>query len=139
MEETTAGESLTEAELDESQELEKRFVEAMSNKDLEGAMDCFWNSPELVVVLYGDVLLGADALRSGVAGMFLQNESVKLVVNESRSVPAGDAVITVGTATYDLQPTDGTAQRIVERWTDLKRKIDGRWVYVLNHATALQE
>lgn len=48
---------------------------------------------------------------------------------------AGDGVITVGTATYDLQLSSGLPQQIVERWSDVKGKIDGRWVYVLDDAT----
>ena len=131
------GPALDEADLAEAKELDRRFVEAMSNKDLDAAMACFWNSPDLVVVLFGNVLLGADAVRSGIAQMFAQNESVKLTVNEATYLPAGDGVITVGTATYNLQPASGPRQQIVERWSDLKRKIDGRWVYVLDHATVV--
>ena len=71
--------------------------------------------------------------------MFEQNESVKLTVNESSSVPVGDAVMTVGIATYDLRPTSDPSVQIVEVWTDLKRKIDGRWVYVLDQATMVPE
>ncbi|MHC4107866.1 MAG: YybH family protein [Planctomycetota bacterium] len=132
-------ESLTEADLAEAKELDRRFVDAMSSKDLDAAMACFWNSPDLVVVLFGNVFRGADAVRSSIAQMFAQNESVKLVINESTSLPAGDAVITVGTATYDLRPASGPPQQIVERWTDVKRKIDGRWLYVLDHATVVPE
>jgi hypothetical protein len=43
----------------------------------------------------------------------------------------------VGTATYQIRPKEGPPQEIRERWTDLRRKIDGRWVYVLDHAHAL--
>jgi hypothetical protein len=32
---------------------------------------------------------------------------------------------------------NGERQLMVERWFDLRRKIDGRWVYVLDHATML--
>ena len=67
--------------------------------------------------------------------MFKQNESVKLTVNEASYVQVGDAVMTVGTATYDLLPKNGPSTQIVEVWTDLKRKIGGRWVYVLDQAT----
>jgi hypothetical protein len=41
----------------------------------------------------------------------------------------------VGTATIDRKPKSGPNQHIVERWTDLERKIDGRWVYVMDHTT----
>lgn len=127
--------SLSTADLAEAKDLDQQFVKAMSSKDLDAAMACFWNSPDLIVVLFGNVQRGAEAVRGGIAQMFAQNESVKLTVNEATYVPAGDGIITVGTATYDLKPTGGTSLQIVERWTDLKRKIDGRWVYVLDHAT----
>ena len=69
--------------------------------------------------------------------MFEQNESVKLTVNESSSVPVGVAIMTVGIATYDLKPKNGSSVQIVEVWTDLKRKIDARWVYVLDQASII--
>jgi hypothetical protein len=45
--------------------------------------------------------------------------------------------MTVGVATYDLKPKSGPDTQIVEVWTDLSRKINGRWVYVLDQATIL--
>ncbi len=71
--------------------------------------------------------------------MFEQNESVKLTVNESSSLPIGDAVMTIGTARYDLRTTSVPSVKIVEVWTDVMRKIDGRWVYVLDQATIIPE
>jgi uncharacterized protein (TIGR02246 family) len=130
---TTGG---TKPDLAEAQKLVNQFTEAMSRKDLDGAMACFWNSPDLIVVLFGNVQRGYDTVRAGIAQMFAQNESVKLVVNEISYVPMGDMVMAVGTATYDLKPIGGgPAIQIVERWTDLEKKIAGRWVYVLDHAT----
>jgi len=130
---TTGG---TKPDLTDAQKLGNRFTEAMSHKDLDGAMSCFWNSPDLIVVLFGNVQRGYDTVRAGIAQMFAQNESVKLVVNEISYVPIGDMIMAVGTATYDLKPlAGGPNQQIVERWTDLEKKIDGRLVYVLDHAT----
>jgi len=130
---TTGG---TKPDLTEAQKLGNRFTEAMSHKDLDGAMSCFWNNPDLIVVLFGNVQRGYDTVRAGIAQMFAQNESVKLVVNEISYVPIGDMIMAVGTATYDLKPIGGgPSQQIVERWTDLEKKIDGRLVYVLDHAT----
>ena len=130
---TTSG---TKPDLTEAQKLVNRFTEAMSHKDLDGAMACFWNSPDLIVVLFGNVQRGYDSVRAGIAQMFAQNESVKLVVNEISYVPISDMIMAVGTATYDLKPIGGgPSQQIVERWTDLEKKIDGRLVYVLDHAT----
>ena len=98
-------------------------------------MSCFWNSPDLLVVLFGNVQRGYDVVRGGIVQMFEQNETVKLTINEISYVPVGNMVMAVGTATYDLKPKNGPAMQLVERWTDLERKIDGRWVYVLDHAT----
>ncbi len=70
--------SLSAADLAEAKDLERRFTEAMSRKDLDAVMDCFWNSPDLIVVLFGNVQRGAEAVRGGIAQMFEQNESVKL-------------------------------------------------------------
>jgi uncharacterized protein (TIGR02246 family) len=131
----TSGGALSPAEKAGVEDLVSRFTEAMSRKDLDGAMACFWNSPELIVVLFGNVQRGHEAVRGGIAAMFAQNETVKLTVNEISYVPVGNMVMAVGTATYDLKPKEGPAMQLVERWTDLEQKIDGRWVYVLDHAT----
>ncbi len=120
-------------------ELNARFCRAMSERDLQGAMDCFWNHPDLVVVLWGTVLRGADAVRGALAQFFEAHTSTHLEINECAHVPAGDGVIAVGTATYHLRDRAGTDKRVVERWTDLRRQIDGRWVYVLDHATVVPE
>ena len=135
MDKTVPTKPLTEAVLAEAKELDGKFTEALGRKDLDAAMACFWNSPDLVVVIDGDVQRGPDAVRNGFKQLFAQNESVKLEVNEITYLPSGDGVIGVGTATFDLQPASGQRQLMVERWSDLRRKIDGRWVYVLDHAT----
>ena len=125
--------------IETAKDLDWRLCEAMSRKDLDALMAFFWDSPDLIVVLFGNLLRGEEAVRASIAQMFKHNESIKVTILESRSVPVGDAVMTVGTATYDLKPKNGTSVQIVEVWTDLIRKIDGRWVYVLDHATMIPE
>jgi len=128
-------ESLSVADLAEVKELDRRLCEAIGRKDVDAAMACFWNSPELVAVIGGNVQQGPAAVRSGFEQLFDQNESIRLEVNQVAYVRSGDGVIGVGTATFDLKPVTGQRQRLVERWSDLRRKIDGRWVYVLDHTT----
>ena len=129
--------SLTPDELAEAKELDRRLCDAMSRKDLDAVMACFWDSPDLVAVIGGVVQKGPQAVRSGITQIFDQNESVRLEVNEVTYLQSGDGVIGVGTATFDLKPTDGQRHLMVERWSDLRRKIDGRWVYVLDHTTVV--
>ena len=129
----------TKVDLAAAKDLDRQLAEAVSRKDLDAAMDCFWNDPALVVVLGGHVQRGPDAVRAALKEMFDQNESIRLKVDEVTHLPSGDGVIGVGTATYDLKPANGPRQLMVERWSDLRRKIDGRWVYVLDHTTVVPE
>ncbi len=131
--------SLTESELAEARELDQRLCEAISRKDLEAAMACFWDSPELIAVIAGSVQKGPEAVRNGFKQLFAQNESVALEVNEVTYLRSGDGIIGVGTATFQLKPVNSQRKLMVERWSDLRRKIDGRWVYVLDHTTMVPE
>ncbi len=131
--------SLTEGELAEARELDRRLCDAISRKDLDAAMACFWDSPDMVAVIGGVVQKGPAAVRQGFQQLFQSNESVSLTVNEVTYLRSGDGVIGVGTATFDMKPVNSQRKLMVERWTDLRRKIDGRWVYVLDHTTMVPE
>jgi ketosteroid isomerase-like protein len=109
----------------------------MSSKDIRGAMSCFVQNPELIVVLYGEVLRGQNAVRHRISEMFAENESVTLSIDDVKHWRSGNAILAVGTATYRLRGADGTPSVVHERWTDVRRKINGRWVYVLDHAEML--
>jgi ketosteroid isomerase-like protein len=131
--------SLSRTDLAEIKDLDRRLAEALSKKDLDAAMQCFWNDPGLVLMLNGTIFRGPDATRAAIQAMFDQNESIKVEVDEITHLPSGDGVVGVGTATYDLKPVDGPPKLLVERWSDLRRKIDGKWVFVLDHTTHLPE
>jgi len=130
--------SLTGADLLANQELDRRFCEGMSGKDIEQVMSCAWDSPGLTFVDFeGNVVRGPDDFRKVVEGLFGQCESLRLVINEISHIRAGETVFAVGTATYDMRAKDGASQRITERWTDVRIKVDGRWVYALDHTHLL--
>jgi uncharacterized protein (TIGR02246 family) len=129
----------TQADLAEAKDLDRRFTEAMSRKDVDAAMACFWDDPNLVVVLDGHVQQGPDAVRAGIEEIFHRAESIRMQVRDITYLQSGDGVVGVGTATMDLQSPGGSRKLTVERWSDLRRKIDGRWVYVLDHITNLPE
>ena len=129
--------TLTDIDLVKAKDLDFRLADAFSRKDLNAVMACLWDDPNLVVVLNGKVHCGADAVRISIKEMFDQNESIRLTVDEVTLLKSGDGVIGVGTATFHLKPVGGPPRLMVERWSDLRRKIDGRWVYVLDHTTVL--
>ena len=121
-----------------TEDLNKRFTEGMSQKDVEQVMSCFWNSPDLILVVYdGTVVHGFDNVRRAVEQMFAQCEFLSLAIDEVSHIRQGESVFAVGTATYEMKTKEGVSQRITERWTDVRRKVDGRWVYVMDHAHAL--
>jgi ketosteroid isomerase-like protein len=135
---TMQARALNQIDLQAQKELDHRFCEAMSRKDLNGVMSCLWNDPNLIVVLFdGTVYRGWESVREAVGHLFTSFLSVRLDIDEVTHIPLGDGAAAVGTATYQLQAPDGSTQRVVERWTDLRRQVDGRWIYVLDHAHAL--
>ena len=126
--------SLTGEDLLANQALDQRFAEGISKKDIEQVMSCVWNSPGLVFVDFeGNVIRGSDNFRKVFEQMFAQNESLRLVIDEISHIRVGESVFAVGTATYTMQTKDGTSQQITERWTDLRTKVEGQWVYALDH------
>jgi uncharacterized protein (TIGR02246 family) len=131
--------TLNDNDLAEIKDLDRKLADAFGQKDLDALMDCFWNNPNLVVVLNGKVHCGVDTVRTTVKEMFEQNEWIRLTVDEVTHLQSGDGVVGVGTATFKLKPVGGSPRLMVERWSDLRRKIDGRWVYVHDHTTVLSE
>ena len=126
--------SLTDAELLANQELDQRFIESMSQMDVEKLMSCFWDSPDLIFVDFdGNVNRGSDNIRKVFEQFFTQFESLSLVCDEISHIRAGNSVFAVGTATYSMQMKDGTSQSVTQRWSDVRGKVEGRWVYVLDH------
>jgi ketosteroid isomerase-like protein len=128
--------SISASDLADVKDLAYRFVDSINRKDLDGTMACVWNSPQMIWVNFGTVVWGYDGFRNGLSQMFDNNATVRIAVTDISYVPVGVNIMAVGTATIDLQPKNGGAsQHVVERWTDVERKIDGRWVYVLDHTT----
>lgn len=119
--------------------LDQKLCDAMSRKDIDAAMSCFWDNPDLMVVLNGAVHRGTDEVRQSFQQLFDSNEEISLEVNDVEHVNTGDTIMAVGTATYTLKPKKGNPQLVVERWSDIRRKVGGKWVYVMDHTTHLDE
>jgi uncharacterized protein (TIGR02246 family) len=126
--------SLTGTDLLDNLELERLFCEGMAQRNVEQVMSCFWNSPGVIFVDFeANVFLGSDNVRKVIEGFLAQFESLHLVIDEITRFRAGETVLAVGTATYEMQMKDGTSRRVTERWTDVRVKADGRWVYAMDH------
>jgi ketosteroid isomerase-like protein len=129
---------LSDAVMTGNARLDRAFWQAMSDKDVEGAMRCFLDSPDLVVVLYGNLLRGPAALRQYLTDMFSRMPTVQMEINQVTHWVLGETVFAVGTATYLFEDPDGRKSTLKERWTDARQRVGGRWLYVLSHATQIQ-
>jgi ketosteroid isomerase-like protein len=76
-------------------------------------------------------------VRKAAEETFAGLESAHVKIDEITLLRSGDAIMAVGTASYELQPKDGPLQSFSARWTDFRRKEDGKWVYVSDHAQIL--
>jgi ketosteroid isomerase-like protein len=120
----------------DNNDLDRRFLAAVRNKDVDEAMSCFFNSPDLVTVLWGNEFRGPEQLREAIQGMFDRYDEISLSIDRVREFRSGDAVFAVGHATYTFKKA-GEESKLTEIWTDVRRKVNGRWVYVLDHAELL--
>lgn len=130
---------LTAEELAGIRDLDRRFLDAYNRLDVDDLMNCLWRSPDLVVLLYdGTVFVGWDTVRKITEETFSGLASAHVEIDEVAFHRSGDAIMAVGTASYELQPKDGPLQTFSARWTDFRRIEDGQWVYVSDHAQILE-
>ncbi len=122
---------LNDAAMSANARLDDRFAEAMNNKDVEAALACFMDSPDLVVVICRRVLHGPAAVRQFLTELFSGMRAVHEEINEVDRWSLGETVFSVGTATYEFESLDGSRSTRKELWTDARQKVAGRWAYVL--------
>ena len=126
----------TDAEkLAAAEALDQRFLEAFNKGDADALAATYWNSAKLVSFgPEGMGTVGWDAAKAGVAGMFKAMPGAKLENLTHHNDVHGDAVLGWGTFKMTI-PTPGGPQVIEGRYTDVKMMHDGKWVYVMDHAS----
>jgi len=76
----------------ENHDLDGRFVAAMSAKDIDRAMSCFIDSPDLAVVLWGKEFRGRAQVRDAISTMFAAYDEITLTIDRVREFCLGDSV-----------------------------------------------
>jgi ketosteroid isomerase-like protein len=117
--------------------LDRRFSEALGNNDVEGAIACFLDSPDLIVLFNGVPLRGPAAVRHFLTEIFSRTRTVRLELDDLSYSPLGETVFAAGTATCRCEGLDHAISASRQYWTDARQNVAGRWVYVLSHATRL--
>jgi ketosteroid isomerase-like protein len=115
--------------------LDQRFLDAFNKGDVDGLMATYWNSPKLVSFgPEGMGTTGYEAARAGSVEMFKATPGAKLEFLTRHNDVHGDAVIGWGTWKMTM-PTPGGPQVVEGRFSDVKMMHDGKWVYVMDHAS----
>jgi uncharacterized protein (TIGR02246 family) len=121
----------------EAKALDKQFVDAYNSRDVDAVMATYWNSPDLVSYP-PDVMKaqGWQEVKNTFAQSFADMPPATLEVIETNYKVVGDAVISWGTWRFTINPPGGGSMEMKGRYTDVKTKRDGKWVYILDHASA---
>jgi ketosteroid isomerase-like protein len=103
--------------------LDQRFLEAFNKGDADGVAATYWMGTT-----------GWDASKAGAVEMFKAMPGAKLEYLSHHNDVHGDAVLGWGTFKMTI-PTPGGPQVMEGRFTDVKMMHDGKWVYVMDHAS----
>jgi len=117
--------------------LDQQFVETYRKGDVDAVMATYWNSPDLVSYPPDAMeVRGWQAAKDALTHSFASMPGATLELIESNYQVAGDVVIGWGKWRVKMTLPDGESMMLDGRYTDVKTKRDGKWVYILDHASA---
>jgi len=120
-----------------AKELDDKFMVAFNKEDLDGVMDCYWNSPE-VIIYPPDVMesRGYEAVKSEFEKFFAENEIKGFEPTNTSYMALGDYGLGWGNFSITLGLPDGQETKLEGRFTSISGMKDGKWVYIIDHASA---
>jgi ketosteroid isomerase-like protein len=99
-------------------------------------MATYANTPDLVSYAPDAMeAVGWQAVKDGYAKSFAQMPGAKLELTQANYKVAGDMVIGYGKWKMTAPTPDGQTSEAFGRYTDVKTSRDGKWVYLLDHAS----
>lgn len=103
--------------------------------DAKAVAECY--APDAVLWLPGAPMMkGRDAIREGYVGFFAGSTIKSVSLVEMGHSIRGDEASSWGSFTIvSISKSDGKEAIEVGRYTDVSRKIGGRWLYVVDHAS----
>ena len=115
--------------------LQMAFEAAMRNNDAEGLAACY---TEDAVNFPPDAMIGhgPDSARQSWGAFFEQNTVLSLELSEKQMVKSGDLAVAWGLFHLRFQPkAGGEPVDMMGRYMDAARPVDGRWLYIADHAS----
>ena len=108
---------------------------AFTAGDADAVAACY--AEDAVLWLPGAPMMrGRDAIRAGYADFFSHFTVKSMVITEAGHTRAGDEAASWGSfRLVTVSRADGKETIEVGRYTDVSRRIDGQWRYVVDHAS----
>lgn len=115
--------------------LDQRFADAFNKGDAEALAATYWNSPDLVSYSPDGATRGWEATKAGAVEMFKAMAGAKLELVNARNDVHGSVVVGYGTFRLTIPAAKGPATVLEGRFSDVKAQKDGKWVYIIDHAS----
>jgi uncharacterized protein (TIGR02246 family) len=109
------------------------WIKAFKAMDADAVTACY--APDAVLWFPGGPMVqGTQAIHDGFAGFFAANTIKEMTITEMGHEGMGDAVATWGTwKLVTVDKKSGEEKTATGRFSDVAKKIDGRWLYVMDH------
>lgn len=120
---------------DSPQALQDAFLAALRAGDADGLAACY---TEDAVNFTPDRMIGygPDSARESWGGFFAQYSVISAELSEEHMVESGDLAAAWGLYTITAEPVKGGEPVVMQgRYMDIARKVDGKWLYVADHAS----
>ena len=115
--------------------VDKAWIQAMLQGDAAAAAALY--APDAVMYPPDAMeVKGREAIQKSYADMLAEVKVVKAVIKPVRNVTMGDEMVSWGRFSLTVVPKKGGAETVMEgRFTDVQKKIDGKWLYTIDHAS----
>jgi uncharacterized protein (TIGR02246 family) len=119
-----------------AQSVDSSWIKAMKANDLEAVLKTY--APDAVVWLpQAKEARGEKAIRSAYEGLLAANTVKEVVLSETGYRTMGKVSVGWGRFSFTLAPkSGGNPVVMIGRFTDIAEQRGGRWVYVVDHASA---
>lgn len=115
--------------------LQEGFMAALRSENIDAMAECY--APGAVNFPLDSMIgHGPGSARASWGGFFEQFDVVSAELSENELVQEGDLAAAWGLFTVIARPAEGGASvTLVGRYMDVARPIDGRWLYIADHAS----
>ena len=116
--------------------VDQAFLKAFNEGNVEAVAAIYWNSPD-VLLFPPDAMMvkGIDSLRSSFVQMMTTMKGCKLELKERHQMAVGEVVLGWGLWRMAMPAPDSGTIEMLGRYTDVKAERDGKWVYLMDHAS----